>query len=70
MFSFFFSLIKFNLPVVGIGEDGITWIWDAWAVDGIEFVGMSVVFNDESLEVELSSMTSKVGQDGDNDCDG
>jgi hypothetical protein len=31
---------------------------------------MSVVFNDESLEVELSSMTSKVGQDGDNDCDG
>jgi len=55
---------------VGIGEDGMTWIWDAWVVDGIEFVGMSVVFNDESLEVELSSMTSKVGQDGDDDCDG
>jgi hypothetical protein len=31
---------------------------------------MSVAFKDESLEFELSSMTSKVGQDGDDDCDG
>jgi hypothetical protein len=31
---------------------------------------MSVVFKEESLEFELSSMTSKVGQDGDDDCDG
>jgi len=38
-------------------------------LDGIELDGMSVVFKDESLEIELSSITSKVGQDGDNDCD-
>ena len=53
------------------GEDGITWTWTVWLLDGIvEFDGMSVVFKDESLEFELSSMTRRVGQDGDNSCDG
>ncbi len=54
-----------NLPIVGNGEEDFV-----WAVEDIRFVGMSVAFKDESLEFELSSMTSKVGQDGDDDCDG
>ena len=67
----FFALIKINLPMVDGGEDGITWTWTVWLLDGIvEFDGMSVVFKDESLEFELSSMTRRVGQDGDNSCDG
>jgi hypothetical protein len=54
-----------NLPIVGNGEEDFV-----WAVEDIRFVGMSVVFKDESFEFELSSMTSKVGQDGDDDCVG
>lgn len=52
------------------GEEGVGWVEFPWAIAGTELVGMSfVVFKDESSEFELSSMTSKVGQDGDDDGD-
>jgi len=69
MYLFDIFINDANIPVVGNGEDRVGWLLASGTLDGIELDGMSVVFNDESLEIELSSMTSKVGQDGDNDCD-
>jgi hypothetical protein len=55
---------------MGNGDDDFTWLLVVRVLDGIKVDGMSIVFKDESLEVELSSMTSKVVQDGNDDGDG
>ncbi len=55
---------------MGNGDDEFTSLLVGSVLDGIKVDGMSIVFKDESLEVELSSMTSKVVQDGNDDGDG
>lgn len=55
----------FNIPVIGSGELDVVWVEFTWVGESTEFGGMSVVFKDVSLEFELSSTTSSVGQDGD-----
>lgn len=61
----------FLLPIVPVGVWDVAWLLVVDSVlDGIEFEGMSAEFEGRSLEIELSSTTSKVGHDGEDDCDG